>query len=93
MTKKHRFYFFLWKIKMYLKGFKKYTCVETYSEDKKKVIKGFVFGFTGDSVTNKVYGFDVNIKWIEPLQGNDARFFNSGWYSEKQIKDQKIYLA
>lgn len=93
MTKKHRIYFLLWRIKMFLKGYDIYSCVETYSPDKKKVIKGFVFGFAGDSVTRKKFAFDVNIKWIEPLQGNDARFFNSGWYSEKQLKDQKIYLV
>jgi hypothetical protein len=77
---------------MYLKGVKKYACVETYSDHKKKMIKGFILGFSGDSVTKNKFGFDINIKWIEPLQGNDSRFFSSGWYSEKQLKDQKIYL-
>ena len=92
MTKKHYLIFLLWKIKMYLKGYKKGSVVQIWSEEKKRFIGGFVKGFTGDSITEKKFGFDVWIRFIEPIEGNDSRFFTSGFYSESQLKEQKIKL-
>lgn len=92
MTKKHRFYFLLWKIKMYFKGFEINTPVKVYSEDKKRFIKGYIQQFTGDSITKKKFGFEIHVLFLEPLSGNDTRWFSSGFYSEKSIKEKILQI-
>lgn len=85
MTKKHYLFFLIWKIKMYLKGYKKGTFVKVWSEEKNKFIKGVVLSLSGDSVTKKNFGFDVNVKFLEPVVGHDSRFYSYGSYSSKEI--------
>ena len=85
MTKKHYLFFIIWKIKMYLKGYEKDVPVKTWSEEKQKFIKGYIQSLSGDSVTKEKFGFDLNVKWLEPIQGNDSRYYTSGSYSEKNI--------
>jgi hypothetical protein len=91
MTKKHKFLFFLWKIKMFLQGYKKGTLIKSYSSDKQKWLKDVVTGIVGCSVTRKKYDFSFQVQYFEPSQGNDARFFSRGYYEEKDL--HKIPLA
>lgn len=85
MTKKHRLFFLIWKIKMYLKGYKKGTFVKVWSEEKDKFVKGVIECLSGDSITTKKVEFDLNVKFLEPVVGNDSRFYSYGSYSSKEI--------
>ena len=87
MTRLHGIYFFFWKLKLYFLGIKKGTFVKTFSEDKSKFIKGVVTSLNGDSITSTKYSFDISVNWLEPLQGNDSRYYNVGHYTEKQVKE------
>lgn len=83
MTKKHRIYFFFWKLWMRFNGIKVGTFFEEYSHQKNKYIKGVVTSLSGCSITTKKFGFDINISWLEPCRGFDSRYFTSGSYSYK----------
>lgn len=88
MTRKHKIYFFFWKIAMYLKHVKRGTFVSEYESDKKKDIKGVIIRLTGDSVTKSIYSFSAEIQWFEPFQGTDYRYFCTGSYDQKSFKDK-----
>lgn len=83
MTKLHKFYFFFWKLFMRTKGIKKGAFVTIRSTKKKRQIKGVISQLVGESVTKKEFGFDIYIDWLEPLRGNDSRFFSCGAYGYK----------
>ena len=85
MTRLHRFYFFWWKIWMYLNGIKPGAFFLEYSESKGRNIKGVVTSLNGESVSKKDFGFDIYIDWLEPLQGYDTRYYSSGAYSYKDV--------
>lgn len=85
MTRLHRFYFFWWKIWMYLNGITPGTFFLEYSEEKGRNIKGVVTSLNGESVTTKKFGFDIYIDWLEPLKGFDSRYYSCGSYSYKDV--------
>ena len=80
MTKTHKILFLLWKIKMFFKGLKTDVPVKVWSSEKRKFVKGYIQGLQGDSGT----------KFLEPIEGNDARFYSFGTYTEKDFKQKKI---
>jgi len=88
MTKKHRFYFIVWKIKVFFLGIRRGTFVSTYSVEKNKYIAGVIDNLAGESITDKEYGFDIYISWLEPLQGYDSRLYNCGSYSLKDFEEK-----
>ena len=90
MTKKHKILFFFWIIKMYFIGIKNDIPVKIWSSEKRKFIKGYIQELNGDSGTNEKYGFYFSVKFLEPIQGNDARFYNFGTFTEKDLKQNKI---
>jgi len=83
MTKLHRFFFFFWKIAMRVDGIKKGTFFSIYSEEKKRNIQGVVTSLSGESIDKNQFCCDINIIWLEPLQGNDTRYYSGGSYSYK----------
>jgi hypothetical protein len=83
MTKKHFFYFFFWKLWMKLNGIKTGTFFTVYSELKQKEILGVVTSLSGESINNKIFETDININWLEPIQGFDSRYHTFGSYSYK----------
>lgn len=85
MTRKHRFYFFLWKLRMAILGIEEGVTVWVYSTNKGKHIRGTITNLTGESITSKDYGFDIQIEFDEPIQGNDQRYFTSGSYNHNKI--------
>lgn len=85
MIFKHKIYFFFWKILMRLIGIKPGTFYSVYSETKKRNIKGIVTNLSGNSINRAKFGFDIHIHWLEPIDGNDSRYFSSGSYSYKDI--------
>ena len=91
MTRLHKFLFFFWRVKMYLKGVRKGTILKTYAADKNKLIEGVVLHLSGDSVSRKKVEFSIQIHWLEPLQGFDSRLYSSGVYFEKNIKGTQVY--
>ena len=91
MTKKHRIYFFFYKIWCYVNFIFPGRFVYTYSQEKEKFIKGVVTSFEGESVTRDNFGFDIGINWLEPIQGFDTRYYTWGGYSLKSFF-QKIRL-
>ena len=90
MTKKHKFLFILWKIKMFFKGLKTDVPVKVWSSEKRKFVKGYIQGLQGDSGTNENFGFYFQVKFLEPIEGNDARFYSLVTYTEKKKKKKKI---
>ena len=74
---------------MTLKGIKKGTLFLIWSEDKKKWIKSVVTEFYGDSINNNTFSFQIGINHLEPIQGNDSRYFSWGSYSYEDIKNMK----
>ena len=90
MTKTHKILFLLWTIKMYFKGLKKDVPVKVWSSEKEKFIKGYIQYYQGDSITEEKFDFCVGVNFLEPVQGNDARFYSFGTYSEKDFKQKKI---
>lgn len=91
MTKKHAIYFFFWKIMAYFLGVKKGVFVEEYSDHKQKFITGVITHLTCESITKNKCGFDIQVKWFEPFQGNDYRYYSDGSYSLKDF-NRKIYF-
>lgn len=89
MILKHRIYFFFWKILMNLMGIKKGVFVEEWSDSKNRFITGVICGYAGESVNEKTFGFDIHIKWLQPMQGNEYPHHTEGWYSYKEF-DKKI---
>ena len=83
MIRLHRIYFFFWKLIMRSKGIKIGTFFVEYSEQKHKDIKGVVTSLSGDSITKNKFGFDININWLEPLEGYDSRCYTFGSYRYK----------
>ena len=75
---------------MRLKGIKRGAFMKVYSEQKDRQIIGVVTSLSGDSIDNNSYWFDVNIHWLEPIQGNDSRFHACGSYCYKEIIDQGV---
>ena len=90
MTKTHKILFLLWQIKMYFKGLEKDIPVKVWSSEKRKFVKGYIQGLQGDSGTNENFGFYFQVKFLEPFEGNDARFYSVGTYTEKDFKQKKI---
>ena len=90
MTKTHKILFLLWTIKMYFKGLEKDIPVKVWSSEKRKYVKGYIQELQGDSGTNENFGFYFQVKSLEPIQGNDARFYSFGTYTEKDFKQNKI---
>lgn len=91
MTRLHKIYFFFWRIKMCLKGVHRGTILNTYSQDKDKLIEGVVLYVSGDSISEQVVEFSITIHWLEPIQGFDSRVYSSGVYCEKNIKGRRVY--
>ena len=87
MTLKHYIIFLFWTAKMWLKGFKKETPIQVWSFEKNKFIKGYIQSLSGDSIDDKKYSFDLNVKFLEPTQGFDSRYYTFGSYSETDIKN------
>lgn len=85
MTNKHKIYYFYWRILLFLQGIRKGSHVKFFSKDKDRFIYGLVTGFTGDSISDKSYTFDIQVHFLEPLQGNDIRYYSSGAYSREQF--------
>lgn len=92
MTKLHRLLFTIWKLKMRCKGLKRGRIVETFSQEKSSPIQGTITSLTGDSITDRKYAFGVQVRFFEPLEGYDSRYFSAGCYSEKDIEDSFILL-
>lgn len=88
MTRKHYMYFKFWKFLMRLRGIKYGKVVSIFYEERQ--IIGIVSGLSGDSINDKLYGFEVNIKWLEPLQGNDPRYHTYGSYEYKELIKNNI---
>lgn len=66
--------------------------VYQYLEEKDKNIKGVITGFAGCSVTQETFVFDIQIKWFEPRQGTDYRFYSDGAYFLKDFKAGKLFF-
>ncbi len=81
MTSKHRFLFYLFRIKCLLNGVFVGKILWHYSEEKSKYIKCCITSIGGDSITNDHYHFYIGVSFFEPTQGNDSRCFNWGSYS------------
>lgn len=88
MILKHRIYFFFWKSLMNFMHVKKGVFVEEWSDSKNRFITGVIYGFVGESVDENTFGFDIHIKWLEPMQGTSSLYHSEGWYSYKQFKDK-----
>lgn len=92
MTKRHNILFHLWKLKMWIKGIKVGTLVQTWSDDKNKIIRGCITYFSGCSISETKYQFDLGITWFEPIQGNDSRYYNQGSYTERDLETHKVEI-
>lgn len=91
MTRLHKFYFFLWKIKAYFKGVAVGKFAYVYSEGKEKYIKGVITSLNGVSVSNTKYGFDIGLQLFEPTQGYDSRYYSWGSFNLDSIHKRKKY--
>ena len=86
MTLKHRIYFWFWKLYVtYIVGFGvgKFVIGD-------ENIPGIIESHSGDSINDKIFGFDVNITWGEPLQGDDIKYHIYGSYELKDLKKNNI---
>ena len=84
---------------MNLKGIRKHRKVKTWSNQKKRYISGMIMHLSGmimhlsgESITKDCYGFDIQINWNEPIQGNDFKYHISGSYSFKDFS-KKVTLT
>jgi len=86
MIIKHQIYFVFFKIWCHLNLIYKGRFVYYYSEEKEKWIKGVVTSFEGVSVTRKIFGFEIGVNWLEPLQGYNSKAYTWGAYDLKSYK-------
>ena len=86
MTRKHKLYFYFWKLYQRLRGFGIGTIVKIYSQSKGKYIKGCISSISGDSITNSPYDFYFGVNLFEPIQGNDSTSYMWGSYSPRDLK-------
>jgi hypothetical protein len=83
MTRKHRIYFFFWKIWAYMRGIRKDRLVVGMKDG--FYVSGRIGDFDGESVTKHKFDITIQIKWNEPLRGNDKRYYSEGWYYSFQV--------
>lgn len=88
MITKHKIFFKMWLVWMYLQGIKTGLIVYKYSPDKNKFIKGRVMCLNGNSITTDIFAFTISIDWIEPLVGYDYNCFSKGTYNYAAFKKE-----
>jgi len=92
MKKKHRFLFFLWKIKMFLKGVKKGRFVSQYNSETKEDVKGVILYLYGVRVDNIKYDYGFKVQLFKSMEGTDYRYFSKGFYNYSDIISGKLKL-
>jgi hypothetical protein len=92
MTNKHKLFYIFWKIGMFLLGYRKGTFVEVWSDEKRKPIKSVITQSYGVSVTRTEYDFGFTVQHLEPVRGNDARFFSRSMVTKKDLDDKFVFI-
>lgn len=92
MIPKHRFYFLLWKIWLFLRGIREGRLVKTKSFDSNKDVTGVIMSISGQSVNQQIWGLDINIHWLKPLNGHDSRYYTTGAYGIEDFDTKKVWL-
>ncbi len=86
MIRKHKLYFWFWKLWLSIIGIKVGTEVSYYNKEDDATYYGKVICLCGASITKSKWGADIMVRFDTPLQGDDDRYFTQGSYTYKEFK-------